>query len=349
MGNYTNEQLTKRSLYHYELPEELIAQSPAEPRDSARLLVYDRKKDKVEHKIFRDIIDYLQPGDVLVLNNSRVIPARIYGVKEETGAKIEMLLQKRIDYTHWEVIAKPCKRLKVGTIVKFNDELSAKLTNIVGEGICEVEFLFDGVFEDILDRIGSMPLPHYIKKKLEDNEQYQTVYSKEKGSSAAPTAGLHWTKELLEKVKAKGVIVLEVMLHVGLGTFRPVKDDCILNHKMHSEYYVITKDVANQINLAKKEGRRVIAVGTTSVRVLESASDENGVVHEKAENTSIFIYPPYKMKVVDALITNFHLPESTLVMLVSTMMGVDKTLELYNLAVKEKYKFFSFGDAMFII
>lgn len=349
MENYTNEQLTKRSLYHYELPEELIAQSPAEPRDSARLLVYDRKKDKVEHKIFRDIIDYLQPGDVLVLNNSRVIPARIYGVKEETGAKIEMLLQKRIDYTHWEVIAKPCKRLKVGTIVKFNGELSAKLTNIVGEGICEVEFLFDGVFEDILDRIGSMPLPHYIKKKLEDNEQYQTVYSKEKGSSAAPTAGLHWTKELLEKVKAKGVIVLEVMLHVGLGTFRPVKDDCILNHKMHSEYYVITKDVADQINLAKKEGRRVIAVGTTSVRVLESASDENGVVHEKAENTSIFIYPPYKMKVVDALITNFHLPESTLIMLVSTMMGVDKTLEIYNIAVKEKYKFFSFGDAMFII
>lgn len=349
MENYTNEQLTKRSLYHYELPEELIAQSPAEPRDSARLLVYDRKKDKVEHKIFRDIIDYLQPGDVLVLNNSRVIPARIYGVKEETGAKIEMLLQKRIDYTHWEVIAKPCKRLKVGTIVKFNDELSAKLTNIVGEGICEVEFLFDGVFEDILDRIGSMPLPHYIKKKLEDNEQYQTVYSKEKGSSAAPTAGLHWTKELLEKVKAKGVIVLEVMLHVGLGTFRPVKDDCILNHKMHSEYYVITKDVADQINLAKKEGRRVIAVGTTSVRVLESASDKNGVVYEKAENTSIFIYPPYKMKVVDALITNFHLPESTLIMLVSTMMGVDKTLEIYNIAVKEKYKFFSFGDAMFII
>lgn len=349
MERYTNEQLTKRSLYHYDLPEELIAQSPAEPRDSARLLVYDRKKDKVEHKIFRDIIDYLQPGDVLVLNNSRVIPARIYGVKEETGAKIEMLLQKRIDYTHWEVIAKPCKRLKVGTIVKFSDELSAKLTKIEGEGICEVEFMFDGVFEDILDRIGSMPLPHYIKKKLEDSEQYQTVYSKEKGSSAAPTAGLHWTKELLERVKAKGVIVLEVMLHVGLGTFRPVKDDCILNHKMHSEYYVITKDVADKINLAKKEGRRVIAVGTTSVRVLESASDKNGVVHEKAENTSIFIYPPYKMKVVDALITNFHLPESTLIMLVSTMMGVDKTLEIYNIAVKEKYRFFSFGDAMFIM
>ncbi len=349
MEKYTNDQLTKRSLYHYDLPEELIAQSPAEPRDSARLLVYDRKNDKVEHKVFRDIIDYLKPGDVLVLNNSRVIPARIYGIKEETGAKIEMLLQKRIDYTHWEVIAKPCKRLKVGTIVKFSDELSAKLTKIVGEGICEVEFMFDGVFEDILDRIGSMPLPHYIKKKLEDSEQYQTVYSKEKGSSAAPTAGLHWTKELLERVKAKGVIVLEVMLHVGLGTFRPVKDDCILNHKMHSEYYVITKDVADQINLAKKEGRRVIAVGTTSVRVLESASDENGVVHEKAENTSIFIYPPYKMKVVDALITNFHLPESTLIMLVSTMMGVDKTLEIYNIAVKEKYRFFSFGDAMFIM
>ena len=316
MENYTNEQLTKRSLYHYELPEELIAQSPAEPRDSARLLVYDRKKDKVEHKIFRDIIDYLQPGDVLVLNNSRVIPARIYGVKEETGAKIEMLLQKRIDYTHWEVIAKPCKRLKVGTIVKFNDELSAKLTNIVGEGICEVEFLFDGVFEDILDRIGSMPLPHYIKKKLEDNEQYQTVYSKEKGSSAAPTAGLHWTKELLEKVKAKGVIVLEVMLHVGLGTFRPVKDDCILNHKMHSEYYHMDSYVAERLNKAKEEKRKIISVGTTSTRTLETIMTKYGHFKACSENTDIFIYPGYEFKAIDVQIINSHLPKSTLVLLV---------------------------------
>ncbi len=341
--------LLDRKTYSYYLPESQIAQTPVEPRDISRLLVYDRKTDKIEHRIFRDIIDYLKPGDVLVLNNSRVLPARIIGTKQETNAKIEMLLQKRKDLTHWSVVAKPCKRLKQGTIVKFSDKLSCKVLRVGEYGECDIEFIFDGVFEEILDEVGSMPLPHYIKTSLKDKERYQTVYSKEKGSSAAPTAGLHWTKELLEKVKQKGVTVLEVMLHVGLGTFRPVKEDNILNHKMHSEYYVITKEVADYINKAKNEGRRIIAVGTTSVRVLESACDENGVLQPKSEETSIFIYPPYKMKVVDALITNFHLPESTLIMLVASMMGVEKTLEIYNIAVKENYRFFSFGDAMFIM
>lgn len=343
----TNNLISKKT-YYYELPENQIAQYPIEPRDTSKLLIYHRKNDCVEHKIFKDIIDYLQPGDVLVLNSSRVIPARIIGYKQETNAKIEFLLQKRKNLTNWSIVAKPCKRLKVGTIVKFSDELSAKIISIGEYGECEVEFIFNGTFETILEKVGSMPLPHYIKGDLKDKERYQTVYSKQEGSSAAPTAGLHWTKELLEKVKQKGVTVLEVMLHVGLGTFRPVKEDNILNHKMHSEYYVLTKDVADYINKAKKENRRIIAVGTTSVRVLESASDENGILHAKSEETNIFIYPPYKMKVVDCLITNFHLPESTLIMLVSSMMGVEKTLELYNLAVKENYRFFSFGDAMFI-
>ncbi len=344
----TNDILIKKT-YYYDLPENLIAQTPANPRDSSRLLVYNRKTDTLEHKIFKDIIDFLKPGDVLVLNNSRVIPARIIGNKIDTGAKIEFLLQKRKNLTNWSVVAKPAKRLKIGSLVKFNDELSCKVISKGEYGECEIEFIFDGTFEEILDRIGSMPLPHYIKTDLKDKERYQTVYSKVEGSSAAPTAGLHWTKELLQKAKDKGVTILEVMLHVGLGTFRPVKEDNILQHKMHSEYYVLTKEVAQQINQAKKDGRRIIAVGTTSVRVLESASDENGVLHEKSEETSIFIYPGYKMKIVDALVTNFHLPESTLIMLVSSMLGVEKTLEIYNLAVKEKYRFFSFGDAMFII
>ncbi len=342
-----NEILNKKT-YDYFLPEELIAQTPKEPRDSARLLVYDRKSGKVEHRIFRDILDYLNPGDVLVLNSSRVIPARLYGIKESTGAKIEILLQKRIDLNKWEILAKPTKRLKVGTEIKFGDELKCVVDKIKEEGLCEVTFIYQGIFEEILDKLGTMPLPHYIKTDLKDRESYQTVYSKQNGSSAAPTAGLHWTKQLLEKVKEKGVTVLEVMLHVGLGTFRPVKEDNILEHKMHSEYYVITKEVADYINKAKKQGRRIIAVGTTSVRVLESASDKDGVLSPKSEETNIFIYPPYKMKVVDALITNFHLPQSTLIMLVASMLGVDKTLELYNLAVREKYRFFSFGDAMFI-
>ena len=340
---------TKKSTYNYYLPEELIAQSPAEPRDSARLLVYDRKTKKIEHKIFKDIIDYFKPGDVLVLNNSRVISARIYGVKEQTGAHIEVLLQKRINLTDWEIIAKPFKRLKIGTIVKFNDELSMQVLELLTDGVCKVKFLFDGRFEEILDKIGSMPLPPYITKKLENKEDYQTVYSKQEGSSAAPTAGLHWTDELLQKVKDKGVEVLEVMLHVGLGTFRPVKEDDIANHEMHSEYYEISEEVANRINLAKKEGRRVIACGTTSVRVLESAAVSKGQIKAHKGDTQIFIYPPYDFKIVDGLITNFHLPESTLMMLVSAFESVEEVKQIYDIAVKDKYRFFSFGDAMLLL
>lgn len=342
-------EFTKKSTYNYYLPEELIAQSPAEPRDSARLLVYDRKTKQIEHKIFRDIVDYLKKGDVVVLNNSRVIPARIYGVKEQTGAHIEVLLQKRINLTDWEIIAKPFKRLKIGTIVKFNDELSMQVIELLTDGVCKVKFIFDGRFEEILDRIGSMPLPPYITKKLENKEDYQTVYSKQEGSSAAPTAGLHWTDELLQKVKDKGVEVLEVMLHVGLGTFRPVKEDDIANHEMHSEYYEISEEVANRINLAKKEGRRVIACGTTSVRVLESAAVGKGLIKAHKGDTQIFIYPPYDFKIVDGLITNFHLPESTLMMLVSAFESVDEIKQIYNVAVKDKYRFFSFGDAMLLL
>lgn len=340
---------TKKSTYNYYLPEELIAQSPKEPRDSARLLVYNRKTKQIEHKIFSDILNYLQKGDVLVLNSSRVIPARIYGVKEQTGAKIEVLLQKRINLTDWEIIAKPFKRLKIGTIVKFSDQLSMQVLQLLTDGVCVVKFIFNGRFEEILDKIGSMPLPPYITKKLENKEDYQTVYSKQNGSSAAPTAGLHWTDELLNKVKQKGVQVLEVLLHVGLGTFRPVKEDDILNHEMHSEYYEISDEVATQINLAKKEGRRVIACGTTAVRVLESASTQKGVIKANKGNTSIFIYPPYEFKIVDGLITNFHLPESTLLMLVSAFESVDEIKQIYSVAVQEKYRFFSFGDAMLLL
>lgn len=342
-------EFTKKSTYNYYLPEELIAQSPAEPRDSARLLVYNRKTKKIEHKIFKDILDYLTPGDVLVLNNSRVIPARIFGIKEQTGAHIEVLLQKRINLTEWEIIAKPFKRLKIGTIVKFNNELSMQVEELLSDGVCKVKFLFDGRFEEILDKIGSMPLPPYITKKLKNKEDYQTVYSKQEGSSAAPTAGLHWTDELLEKVKNKGVEVLEVMLHVGLGTFRPVKEDDILHHEMHSEYYEISEEVANRINLAKKEGRRVIACGTTSVRVLESAAIKKGEIKAHKGDTQIFIYPPYDFKIVDGLITNFHLPESTLMMLVSAFESVEEIKTIYQIAVNEKYRFFSFGDAMLLL
>lgn len=342
-------EFTKKSTYNYYLPEELIAQSPANPRDSARLLVYDRQTKQIEHKVFTDILNYLQAGDVLVLNSSRVIPARIYGVKEQTGANIEVLLQKRLNLTYWEIIAKPFKRLKVGTIVKFNEELSLQVLELLTDGVCKIKFLFDGRFEEILDRIGSMPLPPYITKKLENKEDYQTVYSKQDGSSAAPTAGLHWTDDLLQKVKQKGVEVLEVMLHVGLGTFRPVKEDDIANHEMHSEYYEISEEVANRINLAKKEGRRVIACGTTSVRVLESSATKKGEIKAQKGDTKIFIYPPYEFKIVDGLITNFHLPESTLMMLVSAFESVEEIKKIYNVAVEEKYRFFSFGDAMLLL
>ena len=340
-----------KSTYFYELPEEQIAQTPIEPRDHSRLLCYNRKTDKIEHKHFFDVIDFLKPGDVLVVNNSKVLPARLFGYKAETGAKIEVLLQKRIDLKNWEVITKPQKRLSVGTEIVFNENIKCTVTEKGDFGSCKVKFDYkdNKTFEEHLMEIGTMPLPPYIKEKLKNQNRYQTVYAKVDGSSAAPTAGLHFTPELLRKIKDKGVEILEVLLHVGLGTFRPVKEDNIEDHEMHSEYFEISQDVADKINKAKSEGRRVIAVGTTSVRVLESGVDENGKLQAQKRETKIFIYPPYKFKMVDALITNFHLPESTLIMLVSAFIGdIDKTLDLYKLAVIEKYRFFSFGDAMFI-
>ena len=340
---------TKKSSYKYYLPEELIAQTPIEPRDSSRLLVYDRKTKEISHKHFYDVIDFLNAGDVLVVNNSRVLPARLYGKKEDTGANIEILLQKRLDLKHWNVIAKPFKRLKEGTKVVFSDKLACTITKKYEYGECDLEFIYDGHFEEILSEIGEAPLPPYIKKRLENKERYQTVYSKVDGSSAAPTAGLHFTEELLEKIKAKGIKIVEVLLHVGLGTFRPVKEDDILKHDMHSEYYKLTEENANIINEARRAGGKIVAVGTTSVRVLETCADQNGVLKPAFGETKIFIYPPYKFKAVDHLITNFHLPESTLIMLVSAFCGLDETLCLYNLAVKEKYRFFSFGDAMLLL
>ena len=347
MSNIENKDLFLKSSYYYELPEELIAQTPVEPRDSSRLLVYHRKNGQIEHKIFRNIVDYLNNGDVLVINNTRVLPARLFGYKD-TGAKIEVLLQKRIDLKNWEVIAKPFKRLSVGTKVTFSTNLSCEVVEKGDYGSCKIRFDFDGVFEDRLSEVGQMPLPPYIHEKLKNKERYQTVYSKVEGSSAAPTAGLHFTKELLTKIKDKGVEIIEVLLHVGLGTFRPVKEDNILNHDMHSEYIEMTEENANKLNRAKQEGRRIIAVGTTSVRVLESCADDNGKIVPQKRETDIFIYPSYKFKVVDALITNFHLPESTLIMLISAFAGYDETMHIYREAVKEKYRFFSFGDAMFI-
>ena len=336
--------LSKKS-YYYDLPEELIAQTPIEPRDSSRLLVYDRKTGQIEHKIFHDIIDYLNAGDVLVVNNTRVLPARIYGYKD-TGAKIEILLQKRLDLTNWEAIARPTKRLKVGTVLTFSEHLKCTVKEIGDYGCVKIEFAFDGVFEHRLSEVGSMPLPPYIKEKLKDKERYQTVYSKIEGSSAAPTAGLHFTPQLLQKIRDKGVEIVEVLLHVGLGTFRPVKEDNILKHEMHSEFFVMSEENAERLNKAKSEGRRIIAVGTTSVRVLESAC-ENGKFLPMTKETQIFIYPAYKFKAVDAFITNFHLPESTLIMLVSAFIGRDETMRVYETAVKERYRFFSFGDACF--
>ena len=347
MTNINNKDLFLKSSYYYDLPEELIAQTPVEPRDSSRLLVYNIKTKTIEHKIFRDIVDYLHEGDVLVINNTRVLPARLYGYKE-TGAKIEILLQKRIDLKTWEAIAKPFKRLSVGTKVTFSQNLSCVILSKGEYGGCTIQFDFDGVFEERLSEVGQVPLPPYIHEKLKDKERYQTVYSKVKGSSAAPTAGLHFTPELLQEIKDKGVEIVEVLLHVGLGTFRPVKEDNILNHDMHSEYIEMTEENAYKLNKAKSDGRRVIAVGTTSVRVLESCADERGVIMPQKRETNIFIYPSYKFKFVDALITNFHLPESTLIMLISAFAGYDETMQIYNVAVHEQYRFFSFGDAMFI-
>lgn len=346
-NNKNNKDLFLRSSYYYNLPEEQIAQKPLEPRDSSRLLIFDRKTNTTQHKHFYNIIDYLNKGDVLVINNSRVLPARLFGFKD-TGAKIEVLLQKRLNLTQWEVIAKPFKRLEEGTVITFSENLSCKVISKATYGLCQIEFIFDGVFEMRLAEVGQVPLPPYIHEKLKNKERYQTVYAKTEGSSAAPTAGLHWTTELLNKIKEKGVEIVEVLLHVGLGTFRPVKEDNILSHEMHSEYIEMSEENAITINRAKKEGRRVIAVGTTSVRVLESCASKEGKVIPQKRDTNIFIYPPYQFKIVDGLITNFHLPESTLIMLVSAFAGYDQTMDIYNTAVQEKYRFFSFGDAMFI-
>ncbi|MBE5738390.1 MAG: tRNA preQ1(34) S-adenosylmethionine ribosyltransferase-isomerase QueA [Clostridiales bacterium] len=346
--NKNNLDIFDTRTYYYNLPEEQIAQTPAEPRDSSRLLVYHRDTQMIEHKNFYNVIDYLQSGDVLVVNNTRVLPARLYG-KKETGAVIEVLLLKRLDITTWECLAKPGKRLKEGTIIVFSPELKAEVKSDTDFGGKIISFIFEGVFEEIVDKIGVMPLPPYIKEQYKDKDRYQTVYNKVTGSSAAPTAGLHFTNELMQKIKDKGVEVVEVLLHVGLGTFRPVSETNIKNHKMHSEYIEVTKDSADKINKAKSEGRRIIAVGTTSIRVLESATDDNGILQPVQKETDIFIYPGYEFKMVDAVITNFHLPESTLIMLVSAFCGLDETIDMYNTAVKEGYRFFSFGDATLLL
>lgn len=340
--------MLKTSDFYYDLPEELIAQTPLEPRDSSRLLVYNRTTGEVFHRHFRDVGDYLKPGDLLVVNTTKVYPARIFAYTEH-GGKVEILLLKRQNLTDWECLVKPGKKCREGVILVVNEELKAEIISRTDDGGRIVRFIFDGVFEDILSRVGEMPLPPYIHEKLKDKDRYQTVYCKQEGSAAAPTAGLHFTLRLIDELKAKGVEFAEVQLNVGLGTFRPVKTDDLEHHKMHTEYYVIDEENAEKINKAKRESRRVIAVGTTSVRTLETVADENGFVKAQSGDTSIFIYPPYKFKCVEGLITNFHLPESTLVMLVSAFASREKILELYNLAVKEKYRFFSFGDAMFII
>lgn len=340
--------MLKTSDFYYDLPEEQIAQTPLEPRDSSRLLVYDRKKDEITHRHFRDIYELLNKGDLLVINTTKVYPARVFATTEH-GGKVELLLLKRQNLTDWEVLVKPGKKCKEGVVLKINDELSVEILSRTEEGGRIVKFLFDGVFEDILSRVGEMPLPPYIREKLKNKDRYQTVYCKKEGSSAAPTAGLHFTKELIEKLKEKGVEFAEVNLNVGLGTFRPVKVDNLEEHKMHTEYYEITEENAEKINRAKREGRRVIAVGTTSVRTLETVADSDGYVKASSGDTSIFIYPPYKFKCVDNLITNFHLPESTLIMLVSAFSTREKILEVYKTAVEEKYRFFSFGDSMFIV
>ena len=340
----------KTSDFYYDLPEELIAQDPLEDRTASRLLVLDRKTGAVKHKIFSDVIDYLNKGDCLVINNTRVIPARLIGEKEGTGGKVEVLLLKRRANDVWETLVKPGKKLKPGAKITFGDgRLRAEVLEVVEEGNRLVKFHYEGIFEEILDSLGEMPLPPYITHKLEDKEMYQTVYAKYDGSAAAPTAGLHFTKELLSKIEEKGIKIASITLHVGLGTFRPVKVDDVNNHHMHTEWYEVNAEAADIINETKRNGGRVICVGTTSCRTIESVADENGYMKAKTGETDIFIYPGYKFKVMDGLITNFHLPESTLVMLVSAFAGKENVLSAYETAVKEKYRFFSFGDAMILI
>ncbi len=339
----------KKSDFYFDLPEELIAQDPLEDRSGSRLLLLNKYDGSTEHHIFKEIIDYLRPGDCLVLNNTKVLPARLMGVKEDTGAAIELLLLKRKEKDIWETLVRPGKKARPGTHIVFGDGcLRAEIIKIAEEGNRLVRFTYDGIFEEVLDRLGEMPLPPYITHKLQDKNRYQTVYAKYEGSAAAPTAGLHFTKELLQRIEEKGVSIAYVTLHVGLGTFRPVKADNILEHHMHSEYYQVTREAAEKINHAKAEGGRVICVGTTSCRTVESAAREDGTLQECCDNTEIFIYPGYRFKIMDCLITNFHLPESTLVMLVSALAGRENVLHAYEEAKREKYRFFSFGDAMFL-
>ncbi len=341
--------MLKKSDFYFDLPEELIAQDPLEDRSSSRLLVLDKDSGKVTHKIFRDVTDYLKPGDCLVLNNTKVIPARLLGEREGTGAHVEVLLLKRHEGDVWETLVKPGKKCRPGSRLVFGDGLlKAEVLEMVEEGNRLIHFEYEGIFEEVLDKLGEMPLPPYITHKLQDKNRYQTVYAKYDGSAAAPTAGLHFTPQLLQKIEEMGVQIAYVTLHVGLGTFRPVKEENILDHHMHSEYYQVTQEAADIINQTKKNGGRVFCVGTTSCRTVESASTEDGVIHAGCDNTEIFIYPGYRFKILDCLITNFHLPESTLVMLVSALAGRESVLNAYKEAVKERYRFFSFGDAMLI-
>lgn len=335
--------------FYYDLPEELIAQHPAEPRDSSRLMVYHRDTKNVEHRIFRDITEYLRPGDALVINETKVIPARLFGKKEGTDREVEFLLLNKLTQDTWQILMRPGKKLRIGDRVYFGEKLTGEVLEKQADGVTIAKFYFNGIFETILDEYGNMPLPPYIYEKLEDKTRYQTVYAKEQGSAAAPTAGLHFTPELLEKIRAMGVKIVPILLHVGLGTFRPVKVEDVEKHTMHSEYYSVSPEAAGIINETRTNGGRVFAVGTTSVRTLESASRDDGTLEAKSGNTNIFIYPGYRFKCVDCLITNFHLPESTLIMLVSALIGREETLGLYKLAVEEKYRVFSFGDAMLVV
>ena len=339
----------KTSDFYFDLPQELIAQDPLEDRSSSRLMVLDRKTGEIEHHIFKEVIDYLNPGDCLVVNNTKVIPARLFGSKEGTEAKIEILLLKRKENDVWETLVKPGKKAKPGTRISFgNGLLIGEVIDVVEEGNRLIKFTYDGIFEEILDQLGQMPLPPYITHQLKDKNRYQTVYAKHDGSAAAPTAGLHFTPELLEEIKAKGVNIAHVTLHVGLGTFRPVKVEDVTNHHMHSEFYIVEEDQAKLINETKQRGGKIVSVGTTSCRTLESATDDQGVLHAGSGWTDIFIYPGYQFKMIDRLITNFHLPESTLLMLVSALAGKNNIMAAYEEAVKERYRFFSFGDAMLL-